>query len=104
MKTIESLERKIEALKVLLEMSEAHKSAMIAMHQAEKEMILYTKTNFENGELRKGEYVIHGSVTSGGRDISKELADKLTLKNKDNPYVTIKIDKNGNIEKAEGEL
>lgn len=84
MKTIESLEKQIEALKVLLEMSEAHKSAMIAMHQAEKEMILYTKINFENGELRKGEHV----VELGG--------------NKQNKLLAINIDKNGKIVRTRG--
>lgn len=83
MKTIESLEKQIEALKVLLEMSEAHKSAMIAMHQAEKEMMAYANT-IKNGELRKGEHV----VELGG--------------NKQNKLLAINIDKNGKIVRTRG--
>ena len=58
MKTVEDLKKEIKALKVLLEMSEAHKQCLIATHEAEKRMLINAKSNFVNGVFHHGEYIV----------------------------------------------
>lgn len=55
MKTeLEKKDDEIKALKTLLVMSEAHKEALIAMHEAEKKMIIHAKSI----GVRFGEFII----------------------------------------------